>query len=80
MGKECRQLGFQISLGGTANLVREPRNGRNFECLGEDPFLIGKMLAREMRATQEQGVVADINRYALERPGDQPCRPEPTTW
>jgi beta-glucosidase len=65
MGKECRQLGFQISLGATANLVREPRNGRNFECLGEDPLLIGKMLARELRATQEQGVVANINRYAL---------------
>ena len=65
MGKECRQLGFQISLGATANLVREPRNGRNFECLGEDPLLIGKMLAREIRATQEQGVVADINRYAI---------------
>ena len=65
MGKECRQLGFQISLGATANLVREPRNGRNFECLGEDPLLIGKMLAQEIRATQEQGVVADINRYAI---------------
>jgi beta-glucosidase len=65
MGKECRQLGFQISLGGTANLVREPRNGRNFECFGEDPFLIGKMIARELRATQQQGVVANINRFAI---------------
>ena len=65
MGKECRQLGFQISLGGTANLVREPRNGRNFECFGEDPLLIGKMLARELKATQEQRVVANINRFAL---------------
>jgi beta-glucosidase len=65
LGKECRQLGFQISLGGTANLVREPRNGRTFECFGEDPILIGKMLASQLRATQEQGVVANINRYAL---------------
>jgi beta-glucosidase len=65
MGKECRQLGFQISLGATANLVREPRCGRSFECLGEDPILIGKMLARELKATQEQGVVANINRFAL---------------
>jgi beta-glucosidase len=65
MGRECRQLGFQISLGGTANLVREPRNGRNFECFGEDPLLIGKMIARELRATQQQGVVANINRFAL---------------
>ena len=58
-------MGFQISLGGTANLVREPRNGRNFECFGEDPILIGKMIAQELKATQEQGVVANINRYAL---------------
>jgi beta-glucosidase len=65
MGKECRQLGFQISLGGTANLVREPRCGRNFECFGEDPILIGKMLAEELKATQAQGVIANINRYAL---------------
>ena len=65
MGKECRQMGFQISLGATANLVREPRNGRNFECLGEDPILIGKMLAEEIRATQAEHVVADINRYAI---------------
>ncbi|NLE37662.1 MAG: glycosyl hydrolase, partial [Pirellulaceae bacterium] len=34
LGKECRQLGFQVSLGGTANLIREACNGRNFECLG----------------------------------------------
>ena len=65
LGKECRDLGFHISLGGTANLVREPRNGRNFECFGEDPILIGKMIARELKATQDEGVVANINRFAL---------------
>ncbi len=65
LGKECRELGFQVSLGGTANLVRDPRNGRNFECFGEDPLFIGKMIAAELKATQHQGVVANINRYAL---------------
>jgi beta-glucosidase len=65
LGKECRELGFHVSLGGTANLVRDPRNGRNFECFGEDPILIGKMMAQELKATQDQGVVANINRYAL---------------
>ncbi|MGA2657355.1 MAG: glycoside hydrolase family 3 C-terminal domain-containing protein [Verrucomicrobiota bacterium] len=65
LGKECRDLGFQVSLGGTANLVRDPRNGRNFECFGEDPILIGKMIAQELKATQNQGVVGNINRYAL---------------
>jgi beta-glucosidase len=73
MGKECRQLGFQISLGGTANLVREPRNGRNFECFGEDPLLIGKMLGRQLKATQEQGVVANINRFAINDQETERC-------
>jgi beta-glucosidase len=56
LGKEVRELGFNVSLGGTANIIREPRNGRNFECLGEDPILIGKMLGRELRGTQDQMV------------------------
>ncbi len=65
VGKETRDLGFNVSLGGTANLVREPRNGRNFECWGEDPILIGRMLGRELKGTQDQAVIGDINRYAV---------------
>jgi beta-glucosidase len=65
LGKEVRDLGFNVSLGGTANLIREPRNGRNFECLGEDPLLIGKMLGRELKGTQAQQVIGNINRYAV---------------
>jgi beta-glucosidase len=65
LGKEVRDIGFNVSLGGTANIIREPRNGRNFECLGEDPLLIGKMLGRELKGTQDQQVVGNINRYAV---------------
>ncbi len=65
LGQETRALGFQISLGGTANIVREPRSGRVYECLGEDPILAGVLLGRELRATQAQGVVANLNRFAL---------------
>jgi len=65
LGKEVRDLGFQVSLGGTANIIREPRNGRNFECLGEDPVLVGKMLGSELKGTQDQQVIGDINRYAV---------------
>jgi beta-glucosidase len=65
LGKEVRDIGFNVSLGGTANIIREPRNGRNFECLGEDALLIGKMLGRELKGTQDQQVVANINRYAV---------------
>ncbi len=65
LGKEVRDMGFQVSLGGTANIIREPRNGRNFECLGEDPILVGKMLGSELKGTQDQQVIGDINRYAV---------------
>ena len=65
LGKEVRDLGFNVSLGGTANIIREPRNGRNFECLGEDPLLIGKMLGRELKGTQDQQVIGNINRYSV---------------
>jgi beta-glucosidase len=65
LGKELRDLGFNVSLGGTANIIREPRNGRNFECLGEDPLLIGRMLGSELKGTQDQGVIGNINRYAV---------------
>jgi beta-glucosidase len=63
LGKEVHELGFDVSLGGTANLIREARNGRNFECLGEDPVLIGKMLGQELKGTQDQQVIGNINRY-----------------
>jgi beta-glucosidase len=65
IGKEARDLGFQVSLGGTANIIREPRNGRNYECLGEDPVLVGKMLGAELKGTQDQGVIGNINRFAV---------------
>jgi beta-glucosidase len=39
IGRELRAQGYNMSLGGGVNLTREPRNGRNFEYLGEDPIL-----------------------------------------
>jgi beta-glucosidase len=54
-----------MSLGGGINLMREPRNGRTFEYKGEDPILAGKLAGQEMKALQEQGVIADLKHYAL---------------
>ncbi|HEU5403390.1 MAG TPA: glycoside hydrolase family 3 N-terminal domain-containing protein, partial [Terriglobales bacterium] len=39
IGREMRAQGYNMSLGGGVNLAREPRNGRTFEYLGEDPIL-----------------------------------------
>jgi beta-glucosidase len=65
IGRELRAQGYNMSLGGGTNLAREPRNGRTFEYLGEDPLLAGKMVAAVITGTQAQHVVGDIKHYAL---------------
>lgn len=65
IGRELRDQGFNMSLGGGIDLIREPRNGRIFEYKGEDPILAGKLVGEEMKAEQEQGVIGDIKHYAL---------------
>jgi beta-glucosidase len=65
IGKELRDQGFNMSLGGGINLTREPRNGRTFEYKGEDPILAGKLVGQEMKALQAQGVIGDIKHYAM---------------
>ena len=65
IGRELRAQGFNMSLGGGMNLTREPRNGRTFEYMGEDPVLAGKMVGSVMRGLQAQHVLGDIKHYAL---------------
>jgi beta-glucosidase len=65
IGRELRAQGYNMSLGGGVNLAREPRNGRTFEYLGEDPLLAGKMIGQVMRGEQAQHVIGDIKHYAL---------------
>jgi len=65
IGRELRAQGYNMSLGGGVNLAREPRNGRTFEYMGEDPILAGKMVASVIRGTQAQHVIGDIKHYAL---------------
>ena len=65
IGRELRDLGYNVSLGAGVNLMREPRNGRNFEYLGEDPVLAGRMVAQIIKGTQDQHVIGDIKHFAL---------------
>ncbi len=65
IGKEARQKGFNILLAGGVNLVREPRNGRNFEYLGEDPLLAGTMAGQSIRGIQSNHIVSTMKHYAL---------------
>jgi beta-glucosidase len=65
IGRELRDQQYNTSLGGGVDLMREPRNGRNFEYLGEDPILAGKMLARFVQGLQEQKIIGDVKHYAF---------------
>jgi beta-glucosidase len=65
IGRELRAQGYNMTLGGGINLTREPRDGRTFEYLGEDPVLAGKMVGSVMKGLQAQHVLGDIKHYAL---------------
>ena len=65
IGRELRAQGYNMSLGGGVNLTREPRNGRTFEYMGEDPILAGTMVGHVIQGTQAQHVLGDIKHYAV---------------
>jgi beta-glucosidase len=66
IGKELRQYGITVNLGGNINLTgREPRDGRTFQTKGEDPTLAGKISAAQLRAIQSQYVVAVIKHFSF---------------
>ena len=65
VGSEARDKGFNVLLGGGANLTREPRCGRNFEYLGEDPLLAGVMAGEAIRGAQSNKIVCTLKHFAL---------------
>ncbi len=65
IGRELRAQGFNMSIGGGVDIMREPRNGRNFEYAGEDPLLAGTMTGNVEKGVLSQHVMNDIKHYAL---------------
>lgn len=65
IGGEARAFGFNVMLGGGVNLLREPRNGRNFEYAGEDPLLAGTIVGAEIAGVQSNRVIDTVKHYAL---------------
>ena len=65
IGAEARSSGFNVMLAGGVNLVREPRNGRNFEYGGEDPWLAGQMVGAQIKGIQSNAIVSTIKHYAF---------------
>ncbi|KQV57337.1 MULTISPECIES: beta-glucosidase [unclassified Caulobacter] len=65
VGEEAARKGFNVLLGGGLNLAAEPRNGRNFEYLGEDPLLAGTLAGAAVRGVQDRHVVSTVKHFAL---------------
>ncbi|HKZ09727.1 MAG TPA: glycoside hydrolase family 3 C-terminal domain-containing protein [Rhodanobacteraceae bacterium] len=65
IGGEAHRRGFNVMLAGGADLVRDPRNGRNFEYAGEDPLLAGVIVGNAIAGIQSQHIVSTIKHYAL---------------
>lgn len=65
IGEEARYRNKSVLLGPGANIYRTPLNGRNFEYMGEDPYLASKMVVPYIKGVQEIGVATCIKHYAL---------------
>ena len=63
LGSEAAYRGKDIILGPGLNIIRDPRNGRNFEYLTEDPYLNSRMVVGYVRGVQDQGVAASAKHY-----------------
>ena len=65
IGEEARYRKKDILLGPGVNICRSPLNGRNFEYMGEDPYLSSIMVVPYIKGVQENGVAACVKHYAL---------------
>lgn len=65
IGEEARYREKDILLGPGVNIYRTPLNGRNFEYMGEDPYLAAEMVVPYVKGVQSNGVAACVKHYAL---------------
>jgi beta-glucosidase len=65
IGTEQAAKGTTVDLGPTINIVRDPRWGRAFESIGEDPYLNGTLGAAEIQGVQSTGVMAQVKHFAV---------------
>ncbi|MDE6853464.1 MAG: glycoside hydrolase family 3 C-terminal domain-containing protein [Muribaculaceae bacterium] len=65
IGEEARYREKDVLLGPGVNIYRTPLNGRNFEYIGEDPYLASVMVVPYVRELQKNGVAACVKHYAL---------------
>ena len=65
LGEEARYRGKDIILGPGVNIYRTPLSGRNFEYMGEDPYLSSVMVVPYIQGVQENGVAACVKHFVL---------------
>lgn len=65
VGEEARYRKKDVLLGPGVNIYRTPLNGRNFEYMGEDPYLAAKMVVPYIKGLQSNGVAACLKHFAL---------------
>lgn len=65
IGEEARYRKKSILLGPGVNIYRTPLNGRNFEYMGEDPYLASRMVVPYVQGVQQNGVAACVKHFAL---------------
>lgn len=65
IGEEARYRDKDVLLGPGVNIARTPLNGRNFEYMGEDPYLAAQMVVPYIKGVQSNGVAACVKHFAL---------------
>ena len=65
LGEEALYRGKSMILGPGVNINRTPLGGRNFEYMGEDPWLASRMVVPYIQGLQSKGVAACVKHYAL---------------
>ena len=65
LGEEALYRGKDMILGPGVNIYRTPLNGRNFEYMGEDPYLASRMVVPYIQGMQSKGIAACVKHYAL---------------
>ncbi len=65
LGEEALYRNKHVILGPGVNIYRTPLNGRNFEYMGEDPWLVSRMVVPYVQGLQSKGVAACVKHYAL---------------
>ena len=65
IGEEARYRNKSVLLGPGINIYRTPLNGRNFEYMGEDPYLTSQMVVPYVKGVQSNGVAACVKHFAL---------------